>query len=118
TLRRYSTTAAIARAASGTPYSLISGLDPDGLFTFSGRVGASRNLERRPSSSDVSAYGSRAFRLPFGGLVIDAGVRLENIFGRVTPLDVERLASSPYAGRPLSAAPGRTMSVWATFGRR
>lgn len=107
-----------ARFASGTPYSLITGLDPDGLFTFSGRAGASRNLERLPASRDVSTYASRTFRLPFSGLVIDAGVRLENIFGRVTPLDVERLASSPYAGRPLSAAPGRTMSVWATFGRR
>ena len=47
-------------------------------------------LERLPASRDVSTYASRTFRLPFSGLVIDAGVRLENIFGRVTPLDVER----------------------------
>ena len=107
-----------ARAASGTPFSLVTGLDPGGVFTFTGRASRARNQQRLPSTSDLSAYGSRSFLLPFGGLSIDTGVRLENLLGTVTPLDVERLASSPFAGRPVSAAQGRTMSVWVTIDRR
>ncbi len=107
-----------ARAASGTPFSLVTGLDPGGVFTFTGRVSRARNQQRLPSTSDLSVYCSRPFLLPFGGLTIDTGVRLENLLGTVTPLEVERLASSPFAGRPVSAAPGRTFSVWVTIGRK
>lgn len=106
-----------AQAASGQPYSLVTGLDPDGLFTFTGRVGASRNLARLPASSDVSAYASRSFPLRVGRLTVDAGVRAENLLGRIVALDVDRLSSSRQAGQPISAARGRTISVWATIAR-
>jgi hypothetical protein len=109
---------ASVRASSGTPYSLLTGLDPEGLFTFTGRVGESRNLQRSPPSSDVSAYLARQFRLPVRKLKIDAGLRFENLFGALTQLDIERSAASSLAGRPVSAARGRSISAWATLGRR
>lgn len=109
---------ASVRASSGTPYSLLTGLDPEGLFTFTGRVGESRNLQRSPPSSDVSTYLARQFRLPVAKFNVDVGVRFENLFGAVTPLDIERSAASSLAGRPITAARGRSISAWATLGRR
>lgn len=107
-----------ARRASGLPYSLQTGLDPDGVFTFSGRIGASRNLARAAGSSDLSAYISRSYGLPFGGLTIDLGVRLENMGDVVSPLEVDRRSFAPTAGGVVSASPGRAASLWATVGRR
>ena len=107
-----------ARVSSGTPYSLLTGVDPEGLFTFSGRVGNTRNPARSPASSDVSAYFARQLRLPLARLGMDVGVRLENMIGALAPLDVERSVASRLAGRAVSAARGRAASIWATFGRR
>lgn len=107
-----------ARRASGTPYSLLSGHDPQGLFTFNGRWSNSRNRQRTPASSDLSAYVARQFPLPVASINVDAGVRFENLLGAVSALDIERSATSALAGRPVSAARGRTISAWMTLGRR
>ncbi len=107
-----------ARVASGLPYSLLTGSDPDSLFTFTGRPSARRNQQRLPASSDVAAYLAKSFRLPRTGLRLDSGLRLENIFGTLTPLEVERATSSAVSGRPVSAAGGRAVSVWTTIARR
>lgn len=107
-----------AHGASGTPYSLLTGLDPDGLFTFTGRLSASRNQQRLPAATDVAAYLARTFRLPLAGLTLDTGLRLENLLASITPLEIERSASSTLAGRTISAAGGRSVSIWTTFGRR
>ena len=107
-----------ARAASGIPYSLLTGIDPEGLLTFNGRLSARRNQQRFESTSDVSAYGARTFVVPKIGLSIDTGIRIENLLAVVTTLDVERYASSSFAGRAISAAAGRSVSVWATVGHK
>ena len=107
-----------ARWASGSRYSLLSGLDPFGLYTFNGRAGGSRNQHRLPPSSDLSAYVARQFRLPWKKLHVDGGIRFENMLGAVTVLDVERSAASELAAQPVSAARGRALSVWMTFLRR
>jgi len=106
------------RVASGLPYSLLTGSDPDGLLTFTGRPTARRNQQRLPATSDVAAYFARSFPLPFMGLRLDSGLRLENLLGTVTPLEVERATSSALAGRPVSAAGGRAVSAWITIARR
>lgn len=106
------------RITSGTPYSQLTGLDPEGLFTFKGRSSGSRNRQRTPASSDLSAYVARQFSLPVGKLSVDTGLRLENLLGGLSALDVERSATSALAGKPVSAARGRSISAWATLGRR
>lgn len=107
-----------ARVASGLPYSLLTGADPEGLLTFSGRVSDGRNQERFAPTSDVSAYAARQFRVPWLGLALDTGVRLENLLAAVTALDVERSATSSFAGRAVAASGGRSLSFWTTIARR
>lgn len=107
-----------ARAASGTSYSLLTGQDTEGLFTFTGRISERRNQQRIAPTSDLSAYAARVFPIPRTRLTAHAGVRLENLLGAVTVLDVERSASSSYAGRPVGTSAGRAVTLWATFGRR
>jgi hypothetical protein len=107
-----------ARAASGTPYSLLTGIDPEGLLTFNGRLTAHRNQQRFESTSDVSAYAARTFVVPKIGMKVDSGMRLENLLGAVTALDVEPSVSSSFAGRAVSATGGRAISFWTTLGRK
>jgi hypothetical protein len=115
----FNTTALITgRLQSGTPYSLLTGEDPEGLYTFTGRMSRERNAQRLPSSSDLSLFFARQFHLPFWRLNVDGGARFENVLGVLTPLDVERSASSSFAGRAVAAAGGRTISFWTTLGRR
>ncbi len=104
-----------ATAASGSPYSLITGRDADGLATFTDRGGAIRNGATTPVSSNLSFYASHRLRIPHTRLVADAGVRLENLFDRLNVLAAGPIAGTAWVGRPLSATPGRSASFWFTF---
>ena len=115
----FNTTALITgRLQSGTPYALLTGEDPDRLYTFTGRTSRERNAQRLPSSSDVSIYLAHQFQLSFWRLNLDTGARFENLLSALTPLEVERAAASSLAGQAVSAARGRAVSFWTTIGRR
>jgi hypothetical protein len=108
----------VGTAASGSPYTIITGRDPEGLATFTDRGGSSRNAAEGPVYQSVSFYASRRFPLPFGrALGFDAGVRAENLFDNLNAQDVGRVAGTAWLGRPLSALAGRSISVWITAGR-
>ena len=106
------------RFQTGVPYSALTGADPDSLLTFSGRLHALRNHDRFPSSADTAMYVARQTTLGIARLVLDAGMRVENLLGSLVPTEVERSASSTLFGQPVSAAAGRRLTVWATLSRR
>jgi hypothetical protein len=107
---------ATAAFAAGLPYSLFDGSDPGGLLTFAGRAGG-RNQQRLPGRRDLSVYLAPASPLRWRAIRVTAGLRVENLFGRLAPLDVVRDATSPLAGRAAGAASGRAVSIWLTAGK-
>jgi hypothetical protein len=106
------------RAASGLPYSVMTGRDTEGLSTFTDRAGRSRNDASLPGTESVHAYASkRVGWRRLGGLAVDLGIRGENLLDSTEVLDVVRVADSPWLGRPITARGGRTASFWLTLSR-
>lgn len=102
----------VATAASGLPYSPITGRDPAGLFTYIDRAGLPRNSQSGPPSRNLSVYLSRHVALPHArGAALDLGVRAENLLNRTNVEQVMTL-QGPWLGRALRASPGRAVRVW------
>jgi hypothetical protein len=109
---------ATAMAASGVPYSVVTGRDAEGLATFTDRDGAPRNDARLPASRTASLQASRRFRVPgTHGVSIDAGVRVENLLNSITITSVGTVAGTAWFGRPLAVSGSRAIAVWMTMAR-
>lgn len=102
---------------SGVPYTMATGSDDEGLRTFAGRLDARRNAHVTPSSQTLSLAAARRWRLPVGRASVDAGINAEHLVGGQTVLEVDTLASSALAGRPILAVRGPRLSVWVTLVR-
>jgi hypothetical protein len=107
-----------ATAASGSPYSSITGRDLDRWAVFTDRGGAPRNSLTGPRQRSVSVYASRRVTVARArGLAFDVGVRAENVFDWTNVTAVGAVAGSGWAGLPLAALAGRTLNVWASIAR-
>ena len=105
-------------ASSGSPYSVVTGRDPQGLAAFVDRGGAPRNAALGPLQRSVSIYASRRMEVPRArGLAVDVGVRMENIFDRTNVTAVGAVAGTAWVGHPLTALAGRTLNVWISVAR-
>jgi hypothetical protein len=107
----------VASISSASPFTEVTGADPEGLLTFSGRTSRKRNAQRSPGIRDVSLYASRRFTLSWLSLALDAGLRVENLLGSVVTLEVDPVANSTYRGLPIRAGGGVRAAVWLTLGR-
>lgn len=103
-----------AQVESGTAYSRVTGADPGGWLTFTGLDGA-RNGDRSPGSRDVSAYLARSVAVGRWRTIADVGLRLENLFNDLAPTAIGQISGSARVGRPVAAAPGRSLSLWLTL---
>jgi hypothetical protein len=109
---------ATASAASGLPYSVLTGRDEEGLSTFTDRGGRRRNGSLLPGTRRVHVYASRRIVLPGArGLAFDAGVRAENLLGHTDILEVGRVAGTPWFGRAVAAGGGRSLGAWIRLSR-
>lgn len=107
-----------ARARSGSPFNVLTGIDAEGVGAFTDREGRERNSGTSAGSTGVNLYVSRQFAVPrLRTFKIEAGGRLENLFNRITALEVGQIAGTALFARPLSAGPGRALSLWATVAR-
>lgn len=107
-----------ATAASGSPYSIVSGRDAEGLAAFADRAGAPRNAATGPAYRNVSVYASRRIPVPrAGGLAFNVGVRAENLFDATNVTSVGKVAGTTWLGQPLAALSGRSISVWLSVTR-
>ncbi len=102
---------------SGVPFTIATGRDDEGLRTFAGRLDLGRNAHRTPPSQAVSVAAARRWPLRLAGLSVEAGLNAEHLAGGLTVLEVDTLASSALAGRPIRAVRGPRLSVWATLVR-
>lgn len=103
---------------SGQPFNALSGLDSQGLGTFSDRGGASRNAALAPATRDVSASLSRSVTpARWKGVTLQAGIRIENALNATNAWMVGQVLQTASFGRPIAAAPARAARVWLTAGR-
>lgn len=107
-----------ASASSGSPYSIVTGRDPEGLSAFTDRGGARRHSMPGPPQRSVSVYASRQLKVPRGhGLAVDVGIRADNVFDWTNVTAVGQVAGSSWLGQPLTALAGRSFNVWASVAR-
>jgi hypothetical protein len=103
---------------AGARFNAVSGEDDEGLGLFTSRGGLARNAGFLRSTRNLSIYASRNVRIArLRGLAFDVGVKGENLTDRLNVQSVGRVIGSPLFGRPLAAAPGRSVRFWVAFGR-
>jgi hypothetical protein len=98
---------------SGTPYTVITGKDPEALGTFCDRGGRPRNGATGPPHRSVSLYASR--HVGIGVLTFDVGASIDNLFNHRNVFEVGRVACTPWFGRALDAGAARTFEIWTAW---
>jgi hypothetical protein len=102
------------------PYNITSGLD-DGNGLFNDRGGRARNSGNGPqyNALDLSAYRDLGLPNPFSRHEskshIHLGLQINNLLGNTNYTSVDSVATSPSFGKPIDAAPGRSVRFWLTF---
>jgi hypothetical protein len=110
---------AILSVRSGSPYSVMTGRDPAGLFTFHDRGGRVRNSDVMNPAGNLAFHGHRRITLRLlGGIALDAGISADNLLNRVNVTKVGTVVGTPLFGRALGALPGRSARMWVTVTRR
>jgi hypothetical protein len=110
----------IATARGSAPYNITSGLD-NGDDLFNDRGGRPRNSGNGPCYRSLDLFGSRRIPVPGtatrsgGRMYVNVGVQAENLLGDKNYQGVDSVASSPLFGKPLAAAPGRSVRLWVNF---
>ena len=108
----------LASWTSGTPYSVLSGLDAEGNGLFTDRAGP-RNSATTPATENVTAYAMKSVTIParwWKGqrFTVDVGLRLENLLNRANPSMIGAVIGSPRFGLPLATQPGRSARITLT----
>ena len=107
-----------AQGHAGMPFTVITGRDSAGLATFADRGGRPRNDGVLPPSFKLSLFVARTVRIPaFEWLAFDAGVRADNLTDHRNITSVGSVIGTPMFGRPLAAAPGRSIRFWVALAR-
>jgi len=108
----------IIAAASGTPFSLVTGSDPFG-DTVSRPPGVTRNTGRGPGNVQVDLRLTKAFSLQGASDVehhharrkVELSIDAFNAFNHTNVTGIVGVVSSPLFGQADSAAPARTMQL-------
>ncbi|HEX6323831.1 MAG TPA: hypothetical protein VFZ36_08905 [Vicinamibacterales bacterium] len=108
----------VLRAASGLPYDVLSGVDREGLATYSDRGGAHRNDRTLPGWTNVSVYLTKGIALRrLSSTVVDVSLAAENVFDTPRVDEVGRVMGTAMFGRVLRAGAGRAFSVRLSLAR-
>lgn len=113
----------VAIFRGSAPYNVMSGLDLERNGLFTDRAGAPRNSGIGPPFRTVDLAVHRrislppAIRLGADGLAVDAGLRVDNLFGSQNFIGYGSVLGSPMFGRPWAAYPGRSVRVWFALAR-